>query len=164
MEVRDAKIRGKIIKNSVIFFGILLSFLLIDLLCVYFTDKPIFYTRKEEDSIDNYKVYHGFLYKTYDCNGNVKIKSLGSDYYCGYIPTDSGFKIVDETEDCPQALEKIHETILHNYYLSCIKSGNIKIIFDDGSTYTLREVLDNDILSINELMDNGLKVIKENKI
>lgn len=158
------KVRAGIIKNAVIVFGIIVTLFAMDFLCVYFTDKPIIYTRKEEATKDNYRVYHGFFYKTYNCDGLVKIEPLDSEYYCGYIPEDSGFKIIDTEESCPEYLEKIHETFLYSYYLPCIKSNKIKIVFDDGKTYTLREVLNQKLLTIEELMENGLKVKKEKRL
>lgn len=70
------------------------------------------------------------------------------------------FVIVDETEVCAQALEEIYRDSDYIYYLSCIKSGNITIKFEDGRVYTLREVLNNNILTIDELIDKGLAVYK----
>ena len=71
------------------------------------------------------------------------------------------FKIIDDTEVCAQALEEIYRDEENVYYLSCIKSGNIKIEFEDGKSYSLKEVLEKDILTIDELIDNGLSVYKE---
>ena len=78
--------------------------------------------------------------------------------------TSEKFKIVDTTETCAEALEKIYETEKYTYSLPCIKSNNIKIIFKDGSEYTLKEVLENNILTIDELIETGLKVYKEEKV
>ena len=53
----------------------------------------------------------------------------------------NNFKIIDTTEVCAEALEEIYRDKEYIYYLPCIKSGNIKIEFDDGRTYKLKEVL-----------------------
>lgn len=73
----------------------------------------------------------------------------------------NNFTIIDDTEVCAQALEKIYKDDNYTYYLNCIKSDNIKIKFEDGKTYKLKEVLENNIISIDELIKNGLSVYKK---
>ncbi len=73
------------------------------------------------------------------------------------------YKIIDETEVCADALESIYEDNNYTYYLSCIKSNNIFIEFSNGTKYSLKFVLDNNLISIDELIDKGLKVIKIDK-
>ena len=77
------------------------------------------------------------------------------------VETSNDFKIIDNTEICAEALEEIYRDDSYIYYLSCIKSDNIIIEFDDNTKYKLREVLENNILSIDELIDNGLEVYKD---
>ena len=71
------------------------------------------------------------------------------------------FIIIDNTEICAEALEEIYRDDNYKYSLPCIKSDNITIQFKDGKEYKLKEVLDNNILTIDELINKGLKVYKD---
>ena len=73
------------------------------------------------------------------------------------------YKIIDETEVCADALDIICEDNNYTYYLPCIKSNNIFIEFSNNTKYSLKYVLDNNLISINELIDKGLEVIKIDK-
>lgn len=70
--------------------------------------------------------------------------------------------IDNRCEITAQALEKIYEDEDYEYYLSSISSGCIYVTVND-SEYTLKEVIDKKVLTIQELEENGLKVYKEEK-
>jgi|GEM_PF-2690442 len=57
------------------------------------------------------------------------------------------------------ALELIYEDEHHRYYLSAIMSGSIVLTFMDGTEMTLREALDQQKVTIDDLILSGLNVI-----
>jgi len=129
---------------------------LLDIICIYTKFKPIFAV-KHNDSL-----YNGLLYDTYVCQQYTlpQIKAKWTKYSCVDLPQDKTFEIIDTTEVCAEALEGIYTDITGEYYLPCMKSQNIYIKFGDGTTYSLKFVLNNNILTIQELIDGGLNVIK----
>ncbi len=75
-------------------------------------------------------------------------------------PKEITYEIIDENENCSEALEEIARDNELVYYLPCIKSNQIKIKFSDQTEYSLKEVLEKNILTINELKEKGLKIIE----
>ena len=76
------------------------------------------------------------------------------------VSSTSGFIIFDDPYvPSPAALELIYKDENYRYYLSSIRSGVIMIIFDCGLEMTLRQVLDLEKLTIQELLNEGLPVI-----
>ena len=60
----------------------------------------------------------------------------------------------------PTALEYIYSDEYYRYYLSAIMSGSIILTFEDGVEVTLREALDQQLITIIDLELNGLNLIK----
>ena|GEM_PF-2924423 len=76
------------------------------------------------------------------------------------VSSASGFVIFDDPYiPSPAALELIYKDENYRYYLSSIRSGVIMIIFDCGLEMTLRQVLDLEKLTMQELLKEGLPVI-----
>lgn len=73
------------------------------------------------------------------------------------------YKIQDDTEACPAALELIYSDNKYNYYLSCIKSANISIIWDDGVVDSLKNAIEKEKVTIESLERHGLEIIKNEK-
>lgn len=67
-----------------------------------------------------------------DCNSNI-------------------INIIDETKTCAEALEEIYRDKDNIYYLPCIQSEFIKVIFSDNSKMTLKEAFKNNKISISDL-------------
>lgn len=132
---------------------LILLCLLIDIICIYTVYKPIFAV-KQNDSL-----YYGIFYNTYVCPqySVPQIKAKWNKYSCSDV---TSFEIIDTTEVCAEALEGIYKDETGEYYLPCIKSQNISIKFSDGTTYSLKYVLENKLLTIHELIDAGLDAIK----
>lgn len=61
-----------------------------------------------------------------------------------------------------QALEKIYEDNDYTYYLSTISSGCIYIKVN-GNEYTLKKAINEKIVTVYELEENGFKFIKEER-
>lgn len=138
-------------------------YFLADLTLIKLNNKPLIILGTITDK--EYTKYKGLLFNTYHCNINYKnyIVMKNKTFYC---PSDSKveFEIIDKSENCSQQLEMIYSDSKYNYYLECIKSGDIYIgIKGESELYSLRYILDNEVFTIDELMRNGLKVIVENK-
>ena len=71
------------------------------------------------------------------------------------------FEIIDNTDACAEALEEIYRDDEYIYYLPCVKSNNITIVMKDGNEYPIRIALENNLVTINELIARGLGVFKE---
>lgn len=74
------------------------------------------------------------------------------------------FEIIDTTEVCAEALEGIYSDNIYEYFLPCIKSQNITIKFSDGRTLPLKEAIETEQVTINQLQGKGLKIYKELKV
>jgi len=60
----------------------------------------------------------------------------------------------------PTALEYIYSDEYNRYYLSAIMSGSIILTFEDGMEVTLREALDQQLITLADLELNGLNIIR----
>lgn len=151
----------KCIKIVTYIVTISLLCVVLDLLFILFTSKPIFVVKHSCDDCIS-RVYYGIFYDTYICdlNGKPQIKAKWTKYSCSDLAQNNYFEIIDTTEVCAEALEGIYKDNTGEYYLPCMKSQNISIKFSDGRTYSLKYVLENDILTIHELIDGGLEVYR----
>ncbi len=70
------------------------------------------------------------------------------------------FQIIDKEKFCYEALEEIIRDETYIYYLPCKKKDKIIIKFSNQKEYSLSEILENKILTIDELIENGLEVRK----
>ena len=77
------------------------------------------------------------------------------------IPQDSKEDIINEKtitiEDRSMALEFYYQ----DYYFTCIKSHNV-IVTVNGKSYTIKEALNNKIVTMDELINVGFKPLKKN--
>lgn len=64
---------------------------------------------------------------------------------------------------CATALELIYENDLYSYYFECIKSKYIVVNFTDGTSLNIKEALEKEKLSIQELDIYGIEYITEVK-
>ena len=73
------------------------------------------------------------------------------------------YKIQDDTENCAQALELIYSDDKYNYYLPCIKSAYISLIWDDGVVDSLKNAISKEKVTMSSLEKHGLGIIKNEK-
>ncbi len=72
-------------------------------------------------------------------------------------------KIVDRSSsNCAQAIDYYYEDSNYKYYFTCIKSNSIYII-KNGQEYTIKYALNNNIVSMDELIEVGFKPLKQSK-
>ena len=79
-------------------------------------------------------------------NGTVSEPAVRVAIYIPDVPT-------------AQALELIYADERNRYYLSSISSGIIMLTFEDGTTVSLREALNQEKITVTDLVLNGLRVI-----
>ena len=75
----------------------------------------------------------------------------------------SKIEILDATYTCAQALEKFYEDDKYTYYFPCVKSNSVYVKFENGNKMLLTSALESEKVTINELLDAGLEVIKKEK-
>lgn len=147
----------KVMKAFIIVIGVVLLTIVIDLVSISLINRPIFAIK--ENGQENIK-YKGLFFDTYDCYeiGKSKITSKWNKYTC---PKTLTFEIIDKTNACDEALEEIYKDEESIYYLPCVKSHNISVKFSNGDVYPLKEVIENKLLTIEELQNNGLELYIE---
>lgn len=78
-------------------------------------------------------------------------------------PQDKIILIEDNSQaNCASAIEYYYEDNNYKYYFTCVKSSSI-IVTVNGNKYTIKEALNNDIVTMEELEQNGFKPLKEDK-
>ena len=72
-------------------------------------------------------------------------------------------EILDATYACNETLEKFYEDKKYTYYFPCVKSSSIYVKLEDGNKMLLVDALDEKKVTIDELIDAGLEVVKKEK-
>ena len=76
----------------------------------------------------------------------------------GDIVNEKNITIEDRSNgECAMALEFYYQ----DYYFTCIKSHNV-IVTVNGKSYTIKEALNNKIVTMDELINVGFKPLKKN--
>ena len=76
----------------------------------------------------------------------------------GDIVNEKNITIEDRSNgECAMALEFYYQ----DYYFTCIKSHNV-IVTVNGKSYTIKEALNNKIVTMDELINVGFKPLKRN--
>ena len=76
---------------------------------------------------------------------------------------DNKIKILDATYMCAQSLEKFYEDDTYEYSFPCIQSTSTFVLFPNGNKMLVVKALEEEKVTIDELIDAGLKVYKEKK-
>lgn len=77
--------------------------------------------------------------------------------------TNGNIKIEDRQKgNCAQAIEYYYQDNAYKYYFTCIKSNSVFVIKDDKE-YTIKYALNNNIVTMQELIDNGFHPLKESR-
>lgn len=75
----------------------------------------------------------------------------------------NSIKIIDATYSCNQSREKFYEDDNYVYYFPCVKSTSIFVKFPNGNKILVVKALEENKVTIDELIKAGLEVIKEDK-
>ena len=77
--------------------------------------------------------------------------------------SNSNIKIEDRQKgNCAQAIEYYYQDNAYKYYFTCIKSNSVFVI-KNGKEYTIKYALNNNIVTMQELIDNGFHPLKESR-
>ena len=71
---------------------------------------------------------------------------------------ENNFHIKDETIICAAMLEEIARDNNYIYYLNCLKSDTVALIYDSGTKISVKTALNTKIVTIYELIAAGLDV------
>jgi len=159
---------NKFIKGFLIIIGIVILSIIIDMVCIFTINRPIFAIKDDCDCL--YSVYRGVFYDTYNCPeySMVQIKSKGTKFSCANVRIDIGkvVEIVDTTKDikdfvCAEALEEFYSDDNYAYYWSCIKDKYMIVRYESGFEETVSSALKNDTITISDLDRYGINYIKD---
>ena len=75
----------------------------------------------------------------------------------------SKLTIIDATYTCAQTEEKFYEDNKYTYYFPCVKSNSMYVKFENGNKMLITSALESEKVTIDELLDAGLDVIKVKK-
>lgn len=160
----------KLIKAILIIIGIILLSVIIDIVCIFSINRPIFAIKDDCDCI--YHVYRGIFYDTYNCPeySMVQIKSKGTKFSCANVRFDIGkvIEIVDTTKDikdfaCAEALEEFYSDDKYSYFWNCIKGKYMIVRYESGYEETISSALKYGTINISDLDRHGIHYIKDNK-
>lgn len=159
---------NKFIKGFLIIIGIVILSIIIDLVCIFTINRPIFAIKDDCDCL--YSVYRGVFYDTYNCPeySMVQIKSKSTKFSCADVRIDIGkvVEIVDTTKDikdfaCAEALEEFYSDDNYSYYWSCIKDKYMIVRYESGFEETISSALENGTIDISDLDRYGIRYIKD---
>ena len=140
-------------KGVIVVASAIVLLVTIDLLNVLaFNGKPMFLINKSDTKQSS------ILYDIYDCNGKKVYKFKGTKFNC---PVDENKKVITITDKsegtyCADAIEYYYK----DYYFTCIKSQYV-IVTVNGKEYTIKEALNNGIVTMDELIAAGFKPLKK---
>lgn len=72
-------------------------------------------------------------------------------------------EIIDATYACTQSIETFYEDDKYTYSFPCIKSSSVYVKFENGNKMLVVDALEAKKVTIDELIDAGLGVYKEEK-
>lgn len=163
-------IMKKFIKICLIIIGIIILSVIIDLICIFTINRPLFAIKDDCDCL--YSIYKGIFYDTYNCPeySVPQIKTKGTKFSCANIRIDIGnvVEIMDTTKEikdfaCAEALEEFYSDNNYAYYWSCIKDKYMIVRYESGFEETISSALKNSTIVISDLDRYGIDYIKDEK-
>lgn len=142
-----------VIRGVIVVVSAIILLIAIDLLNVLaFNGKPMFLISENDTKQSS------ILYDIYDCNGKRVYKFKGTKFNCPVEENKKVITITDKSEGqyCADAIEYYYK----DYYFTCIKSQYV-IVSVNGKEYTIKEALNNGIVTMDELIEIGFKPLKK---
>ena len=155
----------KFIKIFLIIIGIIILSIIIDLVCIFTINRPIFAIKAGTPY-----TFTGIFYDTYNCPeySVPQIKAKGTKFSCSISHSDIGdvVEIVDTTKDikdfmCAEALEEFYSDDNYAYYWECIKDKYMIVRYESGFEETISSALENGTIDISHLDRYGISYIKD---
>ena len=144
----------KFLKFLLVIIIIIIFMVILDMVYILKFNRPLISQKDEEYLVCD--VYKGLFYNVITSGNKYKIIGKWEKIEC---PKE--FEVINETISCEDYEEEIYRTSNKIYYLPCLESDNIKVRFNNGKEYKLKEVLNKKILTIEELIKQGLEVVEE---
>ena len=142
-----------VIRGVIVVVSAIILLIAIDLLNVLaFNGKPMFLISENDTKQSS------ILYDIYDCNGKRVYKFKGTKFNCPVEENKKVITITDKSEGqyCADAIEYYYK----DYYFTCIKSQYV-IVTVNGKEYTIKEALNNGIVTMDELIEIGFQPLKK---
>ena len=79
------------------------------------------------------------------------------------IKNKNSIQVIDATYACVKSNEKFYEDDEYVYYFPCVKSKSIYVKFSNGNKMLIVDALENEMVTIDALLDAGLDVYKQKK-
>ena len=79
------------------------------------------------------------------------------------INNKSKIQIIDATYTCAKTPEKFYEDDNYTYLFPCVKSNSVYVKFENGNKMLVKDALDAQKVTVEELIDAGLEVKKQKK-
>ena len=158
----------KFIKIFLIIIGIIILSIIIDMVCIFTINRPIFAIKDDCDCL--YFVYRGLFYDTYNCPeySVPQIKAKGTKFSCSISRVDIGgvVDIVDTTKDikdfmCAEMLQEFYSDDNYAYYWDCIKDKYMIVRYESGFEETISSALKNGTIDITDLDRYNIDYIKD---
>lgn len=159
----------KLIKVVIGILVVLILTIIIDLICIFTINRPIFVVSED---YGDYAIYRGMFFDTYNCQeySIPQIKGKGTKFNCSSVKTDLGkvVDIVDKTKAikdfaCAEALEEFYEDETYEYFYNCIKSKYIIVKYESGYEEEVQDALKYGTIKISDLDKYGISYIKYEK-
>lgn len=161
----------KYVKIILCIIGIIVLIFIIDLICIFAINRPLFVIRTDKDDLNNI-IYRGLFYDVYNCekHSTPQIKSKRSKFSCTIDRTYIGEvkEIIDTTKDikdfsCAEALEEFYEDDNYIYYFNCIKGKYMIVKYESGYEETVSNALKHGSITISNLDNFNIEYIKQEK-
>lgn len=155
----------KLIKVFLIIIGIIILSMVIDLVCIFTINRPIFAIKARTPY-----TYIGIFYDTYNCPeySVPQIKAKGTKFSCSISRVDIGgvVEIVDTTKDikdfmCAEMHQEFYSDENYAYYWDCIKDKYMIVRYESGFEETISSALKNGTINISDLDRYGISYIKD---
>ena len=150
--------------------GIIILAIVIDLVCIFTINRPIF---SQGEDYGTHAVYRGLFFNTFNCPeySVPQIKSKWSKFTCSVERTDIGkvVSIKDKTKNklnfaCAEALQSFYEDDMYKYFWDCMKNKYMVVQYESGFEETVSDALKYGTITISDLDRFNIDYIKETHV
>ena len=92
---------------------------------------------------------------------------LDDDFFPNIVKnlhSNSDYQIIDKIEECSDGYEEIYRDTDNIYYFECNKMNFIYLEWEDGTITSMKEELNSGNVSMDSLLEHGLKCSKKSII
>lgn len=153
------------LKITLIVLGVLVGVIALDTLqAKIFDNSPLF---KIRDNLGGGTIDKGIFVNHYHCNNNENVTTWkGTKFACSEKESKKEIKeivdlVVRDGLSCAMALEEFYQDDNYTYSYSCIKSDKVIVKYNDGSEESVKEALQNNRITIQDLDRFNITYIKE---